>query len=69
MKKLLKRFALLAVVLAVFVSSACSASNSYNLAYFDGIADDGSYNTDLFYRNDLLLNHAADPGCIWVSEE
>lgn len=69
MKKLLKRFALLAVVLAVFTSSACAASNSYNLAYFDGIADDGSYNTDLFYRNDLLLNHAADPGCIWVSEE
>lgn len=60
--------AVLAVVLATVVCASCSGGG-LRLNYYDGLADDGSYNTDLFYRNDLLVNHAADPGALWVSEE
>lgn len=65
---------LLATALAVLMTvglTACGEEQKSTaaLAYDDGNNADGSYNTDLFYRNDMQLNHAADPDCIWVSEE
>lgn len=38
------------------------------IPYFDGITEDGSYDTERFYRNDLTMS-GADPHVIWVSEE
>ncbi|MFR1564826.1 MAG: family 43 glycosylhydrolase [Christensenellales bacterium] len=69
MRKRMKVFVASIMACAAFFCFACADSSVYYLPYFDGIADDKSYNTELFYRNDLLLNHAADPGCIWVSKE
>lgn len=48
---------------------ACGKENATLLAYETGMAADGKYDTSLFFRNDLNLNHAADPGVIWVSED
>lgn len=68
-----KRILAVAFATAIAVSvcglAGCSGARSAELSYADGITEDGTYDTDLFYRNDLRLNHAADPGCLWVSEE
>lgn len=59
-----------AVLMAVSLAACGEEQKSTAaLAYDDGNSADGSYNTDLFYRNDMQVNHAADPDCIWVSEE
>lgn len=52
-------------------ATACGNSNNEvsGLPYFNGVAEDMSYDTDLFYRNDLLISQAADPDVIWVSED
>lgn len=56
------------LIVAVMVSSACSGGG-YALEYDDCISADGTYDTSMFYQNDLVLTHAADPGAIWVSED
>ena len=66
---------IVALVVASILSVGCLAAcgnetaPTAELSYSDGITADGSYDTDLFYRNDLQVNHAADPGCLWVSKE
>ena len=49
--------------------SGCGGNRGVEIDYFDGISEDGSYNSAMFYRNDLQVNFAADPGVIWVAEE
>lgn len=65
-----KTISILTCALCVFGAAACSetvvSENDVKLSYFDGISADGSYNTDLFYRNDLQVSFAADPGVFWV---
>ncbi len=71
MKKSIIAFTLAAALSLTCCCTACSGKETATAAlpHNDGINADGTYDTDLFYRNDLQLNHAADPGCIWVSEE
>ncbi len=68
----MKKRKLLAILLTALLSVsllACGEENVMLMAYETGVAADGKYDTSLFFRNDLNLNHAADPGAIWVSEE
>ncbi|MDE7395099.1 MAG: family 43 glycosylhydrolase [Clostridiales bacterium] len=68
----MKRNKLLAVLLTALLCvsfAACGDKPATLMAYETGVAADGSYDTSLFFRNDLNLNHAADPGAIWVSKE
>ena len=61
----------IAAVLCLLLVGACFSGCTAKVAipYYDGIAEDGSYNTSLFYRNDLTVYQAADPGCLYVSPE
>ena len=52
----------------VFSLCACGDGGTYAIAYNDGTAD-GEYNTDLYMSNKDMTVFAADPGCIYVSEE
>lgn len=61
--------ALLALTVLPLAAGCGEKKAEAALAYNDGINEDGSYDTDLYYRNDLLLNHAADPDVLWVPEE
>lgn len=68
----MKKNKLLAVLLTALLCislAACGNKTATLMTYETGVAADGSYDTSLFFRNDLNLNHAADPGAIWVSEE
>lgn len=65
----MKKFAaLLLSIFLLFAVTACGSGET-SVPYFDGISEDGSYDTSLFYRNDLNTCQAADPGCIYVPEE
>ena len=52
----------IAAVLCLLLVGACFSGCPAKVAlpYYDGIAEDGSYNTSLFYRNDLTVYQAAD---------
>lgn len=64
----MKKLVLISLLLSLmFTLIGCN--NSFSIPYFDGIASDETYNTNLFYRNDLLVTQAADPSCIYVSKE
>lgn len=61
--------ALCSLILGVSATSCAEPTKEQGgLPYFDGVAADMSYDTDMFYRNDLYLS-ASDPDVIWVSEE
>lgn len=60
---------MLALVTVAFTVGCSENKAQAALAYDDGINDDGAYDTDIFYRNDLLLNHAADPDVLWVPKD
>jgi len=55
------------LVLFVFLGTALSACQKIELelAYAEGITEEGTYNKNLFYRNDLEVV-SADPHCIFV---
>ena len=62
--------AVLSVLLCLTILGGCGKEEGgLLLKYDDCITQDGTYDTSLFYRNDLNLNHAADPDVIWVPEE
>ena len=62
--------AVLSVLLCLTILGGCgNEEGGLLLRYDDCITQDGTYDTSLFYRNDLNLNHAADPDVIWVPEE
>lgn len=68
----MKKNKLLAILLTALLCTslaACGGKSATLMPYETGVATDGSYDTSMFFRNDLNLNHAADPGAIWVSEE
>ncbi len=70
MKKLLYCLFCVLLTFAVLPSAGCGEKTAEAaLAYNDGINEDGSYDTDIYYRNDLLVNHAADPDVLWVPAE
>jgi GH43 family beta-xylosidase len=56
---------LLILFLSIFLISCKKAE--IELAYFSGIAENGLYNENLFYRNDLEVR-SADPQCIYITE-
>ncbi len=66
-KKMKKLFLMILFITLSFTLNGCK--NSFLITYFDGISDDNTYNTELFYRNDLFVTQAADPSVIYVSEE
>lgn len=70
MKKITKLIFSGLCLLAVAANAvACSTGKNEisGLPYFNGVAEDMSYDTDIFYRNDLLVS-GADPDVIWISE-
>lgn len=64
-----KRKSLVAILAACLMClTACGGSGEYLLPHFDGMNADGSYDSDVFYRNDLTV-FGGDSDVIWVPEE
>lgn len=63
---------LTAVVLAALIGLSFTSCNSLRgsveLPHFNGVTEDGAYDSKYFYRNDLHI-FGGDPGAIWVPEE
>lgn len=51
-----------------WVTDVVTEKTYAQVAYYDGVETD-AYDSSLFYRNDNLFTHAADPAVIWVPEE
>ena len=70
MKK--KVFKLIALAIAVFLLSGCSPAGiplAYDAKIHEGgIADNGEYNQELFYRNDTLLTQP-DPFVLYITDQ
>ena len=73
----MKKFvAILSTVVFCFSFVACGQGNSVKpiaenmaaLPHFDGITEDGSYDSNYFYRNDLHV-FGGDPDVEWVPVE
>lgn len=69
MKKAIKWLALFSSFIMAVSFAGCGGAKGVEIDYFDGISEDGSYNSKMFYRNDLQVNFAADPGVIWVDKK
>ena len=66
-----KKLTVLFLVLAVLLASACGKTlktEGAKLNCFDGLNEDGSYDSSLFYRNDLTV-FGGDSDVLWVPEE
>ena len=57
-----------ALLLSAFLLLAAGCASGISVPYFDGESEDSSYDTSLFYRNDMNTYQAADPGVIYVPE-
>ena len=66
-----KKLTVLFLVMAVLLASACGKTlktEGAKLNCFDGLNEDGSYDSSLFYRNDLTV-FGGDSDVLWVPEE
>ncbi len=57
-----------ALLLSALLLLAAGCASGISVPYFDGESEDSSYDTSLFYRNDMNTYQAADPGVIYVPE-
>ena len=56
-------------VLSILLLAGCGGQEAaFRLSHFNGETEDGSYDTDIFYKNDFAL-YGGDTGVIYVSEE
>ena len=61
--------ATVALATSLMCLAGCGGGEAaFALPHFDGVEEDGSFDTDLFYKNDFSLS-SGDTGVLYVSEE